>query len=128
MHESLKTVSDVMRPGVLSVSATASLEAVGRVLHEHGVHGVLIVAHDAEPLGWITARDMLRHRSEDWRRVKAADAISEPCVSVAPSTTVSSAIDTMLAADATRLAVLRPGSRTPDGVVTDIDFVTHLAC
>jgi len=127
MHGSLNAVSDVMRPGVVSVSATTSLAAIGRVLREHGVHGVLVVADDGEPLGWVTARDMLRHRSEDWRRVKAADAISEPCVSVVPSATVAGAIDTMLAADATRLAVLRPGSHTPDGVVTDIDFVTYLA-
>lgn len=52
MRESLKAVSDVMRPGVVRVSATMPLTAVGRVLREHGVHGVLVLGDDGELLGW----------------------------------------------------------------------------
>lgn len=39
----------------------------------------------------------------------------------------TSGANAMLDAYATRLAVVRPGSHTPDGVVSDIDLVTHLA-
>ena len=95
MEHSLKAVADVMRPGVLSVSESSSLRAVAQVMHEHRVHGVLVVADDGELLGWVTARGLLAHRDEDWRRIKAGKSIGEPCVRVAPSVTVSSAIETM---------------------------------
>ena len=127
MKESLKTVTDVMRPGVVSVSASTTFRAVGRVMRDHAVHGVLVVDDDGEPLGWVTARGMLRHLDGDWRRLKAGEALSEPCVRVVPSQSISAAIATMLDADASHLAVTRPGSRMPDGVVSDIDLVGHLS-
>jgi CBS domain-containing protein len=127
MKESMKSVSDVMRAGVVSVSRSTALGAVARVMHEHGVHGVLVVADDGELLGWVTARGMLHHRAADWRRLTAGQAISEPCVSVVPTASVGEAIDAMLAGESTHLAVIRPGGHTPDGVVSDIDLVAHLA-
>ena len=127
MEGPLRVVSDIMKSGVISISATTSLKATARVMREHQVHGVLVVADDGKLLGWVTARGVLRHRGADWRRLKAGEAISEPCVSVAPSTTVASAINALLDADVTRLIVLRPGSRTPDGVVSDADLVAHLS-
>lgn len=126
VERALESVSDVMRAGVLSVSESTSLKSVARVMREHGVHGVLVVADDGELLGWVTAAGLLRHLAADWRRLKAVDAISEPCVSVVPTSAVSAAVDIVLDADATHLVVMRPGSRTPDGVVSDIDLVTHL--
>lgn len=127
MEHSLQSVSDVMSAGVLSVSESATLKSVARVMREHGVHGVLVVADDGELLGWVTARGLLQHRAADWRRLKAGQTISEPCVRVVPSSSVPAALDAMLEADATRVVVMRPGSRTPDGVVSDIDFLAHLA-
>lgn len=126
MRESLKSVSDVMRSGVVSVSESTSLDAVARVMREHNVHGVLVIADDGELLGWVTARGLLGHPATQWRRLGARQAISEPCVRVVPSASVTEAIDALLGADATHLAVIRPGSRTPDGVVSDIDLVAHL--
>lgn len=127
MRESLKSISDVMRSGVVSVAESTSLDAVARVMREHGVHGVLVVADDGELLGWVTARGLLAHRSADWRRFEARQAISEPCVRIVPSASVATAIETLLGGDANRLAVVRPGSHMPDGVVSDIDLVGHLA-
>lgn len=127
MQESLKSVSDVMRCGVVSVSESTSLAGVARVMREHHVHGVLVIGDDGELLGWVTARGLLGHRAADWRRVDARQAISEPCVRVVPSASVPEAIDALLGAEATHLAVMRPGSRTPDGVVSDIDLVAHLS-
>jgi hypothetical protein len=48
-------------------------------------------------------------------------------VTVVPSGGVGVAIEALMGNDVTRVAVLRPGSRTPDGVVSDIDLVGHLA-
>ena len=128
MQQSLQFVADVMRPGVVSVSRSTTLDAVARVMREHHVHAVLVTADDGRLLGWITARGLLRHRKpQDWRRLGAGDAISEPCVSVVPSATVAGAIDTMLDADVSHLALIRPGSHTPDGVVAEIDLLGHLA-
>ena len=116
-----------MRPGVVTVSRSTTLAAVARVMREHRVHGVLVCADDGELLGWVTARGLLRHDAPSWGRVSAGQAISEPCISIVPSEKVSAAIDAMVAADVSRLAVRRPGSHTPDGVVAEIDLVTHLS-
>lgn len=127
MEQALNSVSDVMRAGVLSVSDSTSLTNVARVMREHGVHGVLVVSSDGEACGWITAQGLLSHGAADWRHLRAGEAISEPCVGVAPSSSVPAAVDAMLAAATSRLLVMRPGSRTPDGVVTDLDLVSHLS-
>jgi CBS domain-containing protein len=127
MLKSLQAVSDVMRCGVVSVSESVSLAAIARVMREHRVHGVLVVGDDGTPRGWVTARGLLRHDAAEWQRLHAADAISEPYVTIVPSAGVSVAIEALLDSDVTRVAVLRPGSRTPDGVVSDIDLVGHLA-
>ena len=127
MRESMKAVADVMRSGVVSVSESTSVAAVARVMRDHHVHGVLVIGDDGEPRGWITARGMLRHGADSWRRLAAGHAISEPCVTVVPSASVPQAIEALLGSDATRLAVVRPGSRTPDGVVSDVDLVAYLS-
>jgi CBS domain-containing protein len=127
MDNALTSVADVMRAGVLSVSETTSLAAVAHVMQAHGVHGVLVAGDDGAPRGWITARGLLRRHAADWRRLAAGDAIDEPCVAVVPSASVTAAIETLLGSDATHLAVVRPGSRTPDGVVSDVDLVAHLS-
>lgn len=116
-----------MRPGVVTVSRSTTLAAVGRVMREHRVHGVLVRADDGALLGWVTARGLLHRDAATWGRTSAGQAISEPVVSVVPSENVSAAIDAMVAADVSRLAVMRPGSDTPDGVVAEIDLVTHLS-
>ena len=127
MKESLKSVADVMRAGVLTISEATSLEGAARVMREHSVHGVLVVADDGRLLGWVTAHGLLHHHAKDWRRVKSGEAVSEPCVAVAPSARVPTAIAAMLEADGSHLVVIRPGSRTPDGVVSDLDLVAHLS-
>lgn len=127
MREALNAVSDVMRSGVVSVSESTSVAAVARVMREHRVHGVLVLADDGTPRGWVTARGMLRHDAARWGRLKASEAVCEPYVTVVPSARVPEAIQQLLDSDATRLAVTRPGSRTPDGVVSDIDLVAHLS-
>lgn len=127
MEESLKSVSDVMRSGIVSVSRSTVLRSVARVMREHGVHAVLVVADDGELLGWMTARGLLAHHAAQWRHLEAGQAISEPCISVVPSASVASAIDAMLAAETTHLAVVRPGSHMPDGVVSDLDLIAHLS-
>ena len=128
MQQSLQFVADVMRPGVVSVSQSTTLDAVARVMREHHVHAVLVTADDGQLLGWITARGLLRHpKPQDWRRIGADEAISERCVSIIPSATIAAAIDAMLGADVSHLAVIRPGSHTPDGVVAEIDLLGHLS-
>ena len=124
----MQFVADVMRPGVVSVSRSTSLDAVARVMREHHVHAVLVTGDDGQLLGWITARGLLRHRKrQDWRRIGAGDAISERCVIVVPSAPITAAIDAMVDTDVSHLAVIRPGSHTPDGVVAEIDLLGHLS-
>ena len=116
-----------MRHGVVSVSQSATLDAVARAMREHAVHGVLVVADDGELLGWVTARGLLRHPAVQWHHLGAGGAVDEPCIHVVPSASLAAAIESMVAGAVSHLAVVRPGSRTPDGVVSDIDLVAAQA-
>lgn len=50
-------VSEVMRPGVVTVAEDASVLQARRALQAHGVHAVLVVERShGRPLGFITAR------------------------------------------------------------------------
>lgn len=123
MKQSLQCAADVMRSGVVSVSRSTSLDRVAHAMREHEVHGVLVVSDDGQMLGWVTPRGLLRHPGTQWLHVHADQAIDEPCVSVVPTAGIAAAIDAMLGRDVTHLAVVRPGSRTPDGVISQTDLV-----
>lgn len=127
MQHSLRSVSDIMRHGVISVSGSTTLDAVARVMAEHSVHAVLVVADDGDLLGWVTPRGLLREPAERWHHVAAAHAIEQPCVPIVPSANIAAAVDALLEGEVSHLAVMRPGARTPDGVVSEIDLVAAQA-
>jgi|SRR5829696_4474911 len=123
-----REVRDLMRPGVISLPGRASLRQVQRTLTSHSVHAVLIMdTQSGKPLGWVTARGLLDHASRDLDLVSAASVVSEPAVTISPSASVRTAIDALLASNATRLLVCARGADAPEGVVTDLDLVRLLA-
>jgi CBS domain-containing protein len=120
-------VRDIMRAGVVTVSAGASLRRVARALREHRVHAVLVVGDDGAPLGWATVRGLLHNHARDWELADAGHAIAEPAVHVPPSATARDALTAMLAADVSRVLVVRVGDVAPEGVVAESDLVALVA-
>ena len=123
-----REVRELMRPGVITLSAHASLRQVQRAIASHGVHAVLVVDTDSgTPLGWVTARALLAHVTRDLDLVTAGSVVSEPAVTIPPSATVREALAALLASEGSRLLVCPAGHNAAEGVVTDLDLVRLLA-
>jgi CBS domain-containing protein len=120
-------VREIMRAGVVTVSAGASLRRVAHALREHKVNAILVIGNDGAPLGWATVRGLLHNHARDWELADAGHAIAEPAVHVAPSATAREALAAMLDADVSRVLVVRPGDLAPEGVVAASDLVNLAA-
>jgi CBS domain-containing protein len=119
-----REVREVMTPGVVTISADASLRRVHGALVAHGVNAVLVVERKGgRPLGWITARSLARIAIEGGREHTAAQAIAEPARTVSPSASVRQAVEEMLATDASHLLVSHGPDCMPEGVVSPLDVM-----
>ena len=120
-----REVREVMTPGVVTISADASVARVRDALAAHRVNAILVVERNGgRPLGWITARGLLAQALEDSRRRTAAQAICEPPRVVSPSASVKQAAEALIAANASHLLVSHGEGCMPEGVVAALDVVS----
>ena len=117
-------VRNIMRAGVISVPADASVRQVQRALVSHEVHAVLVVKVDSgEPIGWATTRTVLAHMLSDAALIPAKAVATEPIHSISPSATAEEALSQMLEKSARHLLVRRHVDSPPEGVIAEIDLV-----
>jgi CBS domain-containing protein len=121
-------VRTIMRPGVICVSDDSSLLQAKRALARHGVHAILVVAHDGgRPLGWVTDRGLLSWLEQDLALVQAGQAITEPATSVEPGASAREALDELRRPGVSHLLVSRTPGGPPQGVVAALDLVELVA-
>ena len=119
-----REVRDFMTPGVVTISADASLHRVHDALVKHGVNAVLVVERKGgHPLGWITARGLLREAAGGGSHQLAGQAISEPATMISPSAPLRDAIRALLADDVSHLLVAHGPDCAAEGVVSPLDVV-----
>ena len=119
-----REVRDVMTPGVVTISADASVSRVRDALAAHRVNAVLVVErHGGRPLGWITARGLLAQVLEETHHRSAGQAICEPPTTVSPSASIKEAADALLAVGTSHLLVAHGQDCMPEGVVSALDVV-----
>ena len=117
-------VRDIMTPGVVSIPSDASMRRVHETMLAHALHAVLVVDRETgQPIGWVTARGLLRWAGHVGTVHTAKQAICEAVHAVSPSAPTSDAIDMLLSAEVSHLVVGRGGAAMPEGVVADIDVV-----
>jgi CBS domain-containing protein len=117
-------VRDVMTPGVVSIPADAPIRRVHETMLAHGTHAVLVVDRETGgPVGWVTARGLLRWAACVGTVTTAKQAISEPARTISPRASVREALAMLLDEDVSHLLVAHPRSRMPEGVVAEIDIV-----
>lgn len=122
-----RSVSEVMRPGVISISDQASLGEVYRALASRSIHAILIVSSkDGSAMGWATGAGLLDFADKDPTASTAASAITEEVTTIGPSASVREAI-AILSGDATHLLVTRSEGDFPSGTVTELDVAAFLA-
>ena len=118
-------VRTIMRPGVVCISADASLLQAKRALVRHGVHAVLVLDHaGARPIGWVTDRGLLSWLGHDLALVSAGQAITEPATFIEPGASAGEALERLSDPGVSHLVVARVAGEAPQGVVAAMDLVT----
>lgn len=117
-------VRTIMRPGVVTLPADASLLQAKRALVRHGVHAILVVDQaTGRPLGWVTDRGLLSWLSRDLALVPAAHGITEAPSFVEPGATARDALERLSAPGVSHLLVSRTAGEPPQGVVAALDLI-----
>jgi CBS domain-containing protein len=118
-------VRTIMRPGVVCMSADASLLQAERALVRHGVHAILILERSgARPIGWVTDRGLLSWLDHDLALIPAGQAITEPATFIEPGANAREALQRLSAPGVSHLVVSRVPGEAPQGVVSAMDLVT----
>ena len=126
------TVSDVMRPGVMTCAPDAPLVTVAQTMATHHVHCVVVAGigkddSGADHLIWgmLSDMDLVRAAEAGIEGHTAADAARTEVVSVDLSTPLSEAARLMDEHDSAHLIVTAGGQ--PAGVISSLDIAGALA-
>ena len=121
-------VTEVMHHGVITLPAKATLVDAAAAMRDNKVHAVLVTGSDGSPLGWVTTRGLLHNHAREWTaEASAADAITQPAASVAPTATLADALTVFVATGASHILVAASASEPPLGVIADSDLVAFMA-
>ena len=117
-------VSEIMRPGVITIGEHASLLQAKRSMVRHGVHAVLVVGTDSGlPLGWVSVGGLLAWLERDLTALPASRAVTEPAHFIEPDATARAALEMLEKPGVTHLLVRPAQGGAPQGVVAAMDLV-----
>lgn len=117
-------VSEIMRPGVITIGEHSSLLQAKRAMVRHGVHAVLVVGTDSGvPLGWVSAGGLLSWLERDLHALPASRAVTEPPHFIEPDSTARAALELLEKPGVTHLLVRPAEGGAPHGVVAAMDLV-----
>jgi CBS domain-containing protein len=128
-----RLVKDLMRPGLLTCKADATLGQVATLLHQHHVHALVVTDRDGREVGIISDFDLLAgewlssdsESLETMRRLTAADLMSHPIDSVEAGTPLAQAVTILIDKQVSRLLVTENGKGV--GIISLSDFVAGIA-
>jgi len=121
----LYLVKDIMSQPVITISPEAHMGEAARVMSERRI-GSLIAERGERPVGIVTERDLLSQviaLDREPARVRVADIMSLPLVTIGPSATIKEAARTMIRKRG-RLVVVEGDELL--GIVTASDLVKSL--
>jgi CBS domain-containing protein len=121
------SVRRIMRPGVVSVAANATLLQVAQVMSDHRVHAVLVLnSSTAGPVGWVTSGGLIARLADD-PFAHAGEAITESPTRIAPHARMADAIRALQPPGVTHLIVANGPAAMPMGIVSDTDIIRFAA-
>jgi CBS domain-containing protein len=124
------TVSDAMRPGVISCPPQTSLKTVARMMASNHVHSVVVtrpgVDSGGRPWGIVSDLDLVRVGGEVEDRT-AGQACANEVVSVGPEDTLERAAQLMAEHGTSHLIVIDPRWDDPIGVLSTLDMAGIIA-
>jgi CBS domain-containing protein len=121
------SVSDAMRPGVITCAPDASMEDVARAMATNHVHAVVVRGiGDGAPWGVVTDLDVLAVAQDAPDRL-AGSCASEDLLTVAPDDRLADAARRMREHGAAHALVVDREHRQPVGVLSTLDLAGVVA-
>lgn len=124
-------VREVMHPGIMACTPTASVAEVAQVMASCQVHCVAVVGdgENGGPAvsGILTDVDLLRWATGAGTHLPAGTVVSEPAMWVAPTASVHEAAQIMADRGMDHLVVVDPGRHAPLGIISALDVARVLA-
>jgi CBS domain-containing protein len=126
------TVAEVMNPGIVSCSQTASATEIARVMASCRVHCVAVIglSHDSDPQpriwGIVSDLDVLRSVTDPASPATAQELAQQPVITVRPETTIYEAVEAMVRYGAHHIVVADPELHTPLGILSTLDVAEIL--
>lgn len=117
--ESRVTVGSIARMPVPTVNRSETVSQIASLM-VNGNIGAVIVVKDAEPLGIVTERDLLRkviYAERDAREIVAQEIMTAPLITISHDRTVEEALEIMQNNHVRRLVVLKGESMV--GLLTE---------
>jgi CBS domain-containing protein len=123
------TVSDAMRPEVLTCPGDASLRDVARTMASEHVHSVVVSGGGDKGREWgiVSDTDLMRAAREDLDERTASSAAAYEFVSVSPEESLERALQIMTEHDVTHLVVVDPKADKAVGMLSTLDVAGLMA-
>jgi CBS domain-containing protein len=118
-----REVAELMTPGCVVISETATVADAARAMASHRVHALLVVgARNGTPLGWVTHRGMLGWLGRDRSLARVTEAVTEQVRAIPAHESVRTALYALSLSGTTRLLVRSRPDQAPEGVLSDFDL------
>jgi CBS domain-containing protein len=129
----MKSVRDLMHPGLLTCRPDATIGQVSILLTQQHVHALIVADRDGRPTGIISDFDLL---AGEWlsadslslaamRKLTAGELMSSPIDTVEAGSSLKEAAHRLIEKDINRLLVTENG--IPVGIISTSDFVSSIA-
>jgi crotonyl-CoA carboxylase/reductase len=131
LHTTL--VKDVMHPGIVSCSQSATAAEIARIMASSRVHCVAVMglSHDQrqDPLIWgiVSDIDLLDAATDPARDATAGTLAREPVISIRSTMSLHDAAKAMAQYRVAHVVVVDPEQRNPLGILSTLDVAEVLA-
>jgi CBS domain-containing protein len=125
-----QTAADLMTPGPVSLSATATVAQAAAFLTERGFGAAVVIDEAGHPIGVVTKTDLLVHARQHRGTVEpdntpVTEIMTPAVISVAPGTSVRSVVEKILNLHVHHLFVVDE-TGVIVGVISPIDILRKL--
>ncbi|MBK5190272.1 MAG: CBS domain-containing protein [Methanosarcinales archaeon] len=120
-----KSVRDVMKRGVITVSFDTPVSEIAKLLVKEEISGVAVTAPDDKVVGVISEIDVIKFFDQDWDTLTAEDVMSTFVRAIDPETTIRKAAKIMRDLNIHRLLILSvsPAPGIPIAILAASDIL-----
>ena len=121
------SVSEAMRPGIVTSPRDATLPAIAAIMTAHRVHAVVVAPLERVAPLVVTDRALVRAAVEGATDASAADLAREPMAMISAHATLAEAVELMAVSYATHILATDPSSGIPAGSISSLDIAAAVS-